>query len=277
MPMTRTYTTLDGVILSERENGVTKTYVSDPQGSVIGVLDESGNELYSATYWPYGEIRTETGTRPAFGFLGALGYMRDFMQLLYVRARYLRTDLGRWMTVDPLWPSEPAYGYANFRPLESADPSGLSSGACFQDCFKFLTGRGMSRFYACSYCKLRCASAVDCSNYPSNPSLERSTDCSQWWADNTRQAEAGFEQICKIICAGLKGPAKRGCVELCKTQGVGVRVHPQFGICDSRILEYRRWKGEVISCSDCCAEACGDVAICLQKCQTGCCCPTENQ
>ena len=133
--MTRTYTTLDGVILSERENGVTKTYVSDPQGSVIGVLDESGNELYSATYWPYGEIRTETGTRPAFGFLGALGYMRDFIQLLYVRARYLRTDLGRWMTVDPLWPGEAAYGYADGRPSEQSDPLGLmpcrtTNGAC---------------------------------------------------------------------------------------------------------------------------------------------------
>ena len=127
MPMTRTYTTLDGVILSERENGVTKTYVSDPQGSVIGVLDESGNELYSATYWPYGEIRTETGTRPAFGFLGALGYMRDFMQLLYVRARYLRTDLGRWMTVDPLWPGEPAYGYARNAPVTLTDQSGMGT------------------------------------------------------------------------------------------------------------------------------------------------------
>jgi RHS repeat-associated protein len=124
MPISRTYTTVDGLILAETANGVTKHYTPDSQGSITSVTDNTGNELYSATYWPYGEIRTESGTRPPFSYIGALGYMRDFMQLLYVRARYLRTDLARWLTVDPMWPSESAYGYADDTPIQGVDPSG---------------------------------------------------------------------------------------------------------------------------------------------------------
>ena len=43
----------------------------------------------------------------------------------YVRARHLRPDLGRWMTVDPLWPREQPYRYVQNSPSNDVDPTGL--------------------------------------------------------------------------------------------------------------------------------------------------------
>ncbi|MBV6504350.1 MAG: hypothetical protein AKCLJLPJ_02471 [Fimbriimonadales bacterium] len=37
----------------------------------------------------------------------------------------MRPKDGRWQTVDPLWPSEPVYGYADENPVSLSDPSGL--------------------------------------------------------------------------------------------------------------------------------------------------------
>ncbi len=46
---------------------------------------------------------------------------------MYVRARYLRTDLGRWMTVDRIWPMQKAYAYVENTPEKTVDPSGLQN------------------------------------------------------------------------------------------------------------------------------------------------------
>jgi RHS repeat-associated protein len=125
MPVT-TYTTLDGMILSEVRGGVERDYMPDTLGSTIALLDSSQNKTDTWTYWPYGEVRTRTGSNPTpFTFVGTLGYFADSLKRLYVRARYLRTDLARWQTVDPLWPDESAYGYVGGLPTRNVDPSGL--------------------------------------------------------------------------------------------------------------------------------------------------------
>ncbi len=55
-----------------------------------------------------------------------IGYFKDILdKLFYVRARHLRVDLARWLTVDPLWPRQPGYVYASDSPASNADPSGL--------------------------------------------------------------------------------------------------------------------------------------------------------
>jgi hypothetical protein len=36
---------------------------------------DTGAQTSSTTYWPYGEVRTQTGTNPSpFGFCGVWGY-----------------------------------------------------------------------------------------------------------------------------------------------------------------------------------------------------------
>ena len=120
-----TFTTVNGMILSQAKGGVVSHFVPDPLGSVVMVRDTSGNTVYEAEYDPYGNVQSETGTNPSsLGFVGTLGYIKDSASNMYVRARYLLNNLGRWLTKDPLWPSEPGYVYAGAAPAMGADPSG---------------------------------------------------------------------------------------------------------------------------------------------------------
>ncbi len=126
MAMSVVYTTVNGQILHENRGGVVSHFISDPLGSVVMVRDNSGNTVYEAEYDPYGNVQSETGTNPSeFGYVGTLGYVKDSAFSLYVRARYLLTNLGRWLTKDPLWPSEPGFVYAGAGPSQDSDPFGI--------------------------------------------------------------------------------------------------------------------------------------------------------
>ena len=120
------YTTVNGRILHEDRNGVKTLFMPDTLGNVIETRNmDTGAQTSSTTYWPYGEVRTQTGTNPSpFGFCGVWGYYTQAGQPTYVRARYYRPNLGRWQTVDPLWPSEDAYLYGINSPVALIDPSG---------------------------------------------------------------------------------------------------------------------------------------------------------
>ena len=83
-----TYLTVNGMLLHENRGGVETQYTPDPLGNLIQCRNSAGTKTYEAHYWPYGEIRSETGTNPSpWGFVGLLGYLRDAATLLYVRAR----------------------------------------------------------------------------------------------------------------------------------------------------------------------------------------------
>ena len=124
MPMSVVYATVNGRLVQENRGGVVTRYVADTLGSVIQTRDVAGNQTSSTTYWPFGEVRTSSGTNPSpWGFCGIWGYFKDALTRLYVRARNLRVDISRWMTTDPLWPYQPAYRYAN-KPTTQVDPSG---------------------------------------------------------------------------------------------------------------------------------------------------------
>ena len=123
--MSVTYTTIDGELLHENRGGVETYYLADPQGSLIECHDANGNTVYETWYWPYGEIQAETGTNPSpWAFVGTLGYYSK-LGPTYVRARYYQPELTRWLTVDPLWPDEPAYGYVMMNPSSESDYWGL--------------------------------------------------------------------------------------------------------------------------------------------------------
>jgi RHS repeat-associated protein len=130
-----TYDVVDGEVLGETRDGAGRTYVPDPLGSTAALIDSSGNITDEWEYWPYGEVRSHAGSSETpFTYLGTLGYYSDGAGRYYVRARSYRADLGRWTTVDPLWPEEPAYAYCRCDPLGWTDPSGSSAsgrvGAC---------------------------------------------------------------------------------------------------------------------------------------------------
>ena len=126
MAMSVTYVTVHGRLREETRGGVTTRYLGDTLGSVIKTTDTSGNVTSTTTYWPCGEVRTQTGTNPSpWGFCGVWGYLTDAVSRMYVRARHYRADVSRWLTVDPLWPKEEAYIYKESLPLNFADPTGL--------------------------------------------------------------------------------------------------------------------------------------------------------
>jgi len=113
-------------LVEEDRGGVVTCYVSDTLGSVVKTTDASGNITSSTTYWPFGEVRTSSGTNPSpWGFVGTLGYYKDALARLYVRMRSLRTDLSRWLTVDLLWPWQASYGYVGNMPTWNIDIAGL--------------------------------------------------------------------------------------------------------------------------------------------------------
>jgi RHS repeat-associated protein len=129
MAMSVTYTNFAGRVVSETRGGVEKHYQRDTLGSTAALVDNSGNVTDRFEYWPYGEISQRTGTTPTpFTFVGTLGYFKDILdKMFYVRARYLRPDLARWQTVDPLWPKEQAYCYVMSSPSFLVDPTGRQS------------------------------------------------------------------------------------------------------------------------------------------------------
>jgi RHS repeat-associated protein len=122
-----TYTVIDGVIVHEDRDGVQRNYRPDTLGNTVALTDAT-TTTDTMAYWPYGEVRTRTGTNATrFLFVGTLGYSQDggSGKLHYVRARYYMASWGRWTTVDPLWPFLSPYGYVRSHPLNSSDPSGL--------------------------------------------------------------------------------------------------------------------------------------------------------
>ena len=75
----------------------------DPLGSTSLLLDASVGVTDRFEYWPYGEERVHTGSSATpFRYVGTLGYYRDAAGRMYVRARVLRPDYGRWLTEDPI-------------------------------------------------------------------------------------------------------------------------------------------------------------------------------
>jgi RHS repeat-associated protein len=96
------YTVANGEIIAEKRNGVRRTYVPDPLGSTVALLDNNQQKTDTFSYWPYGEVKDRTGTTPTpFQYVGTLGYYRDSTGRTYVRARHYQQRYGRWMTVDP--------------------------------------------------------------------------------------------------------------------------------------------------------------------------------
>ena len=137
MAMSVVYGTAFGGIISENRGGVVSAYVPDPLGNTIGLMNSAGTLTDSWTYWPYGEVRTRSGSNATpFTFIGTLGYFLDNVnKMCYIRARHLRLDLARWLTVDPMWPDQPEYVYCSDSPASKIDPSGLDEcdlllGAC---------------------------------------------------------------------------------------------------------------------------------------------------
>ena len=59
---TVTYSIFDGEVISEIRDGVERDYLPDPLGSTVALLDNTQTKTDTFSYWPYGEVRSRTGT-----------------------------------------------------------------------------------------------------------------------------------------------------------------------------------------------------------------------
>ena len=123
------YTVVNGEVIAEKRGGVRKTYVPDPLGSTIALLDNTQSKTDTFSYWPYGEVKTHTGTTPTpFRFVGTLGYYHYSSKRNYVRARHLRPINGKWQTPLNVSPTVLVemnrYTYAHNSPSRFIDKGG---------------------------------------------------------------------------------------------------------------------------------------------------------
>ena len=114
----------------------TVTYIhTDALGSVVAETDSSGKVIKRYTYEPYGAVvGGQVTDGPAY-----TGHVSDAATgLSYMQQRYMYTELGVFLSVDPVTAyQQPVeqfnrYRYANGNPYKFTDPDGRESGAAFK-------------------------------------------------------------------------------------------------------------------------------------------------
>ena len=160
---------------SERRGSTSSFYGFDQQSNTRILVSIGGNITDSYLYKAFGEELLVSGTTVnPLRFVGQVGYWRDIASRLYVRTRHLRTDLGRWMSRDPIgfegdWN---LYRYVGNRPGVFIDPLGKDwrgvdcgnricpfspIGYCFECCFQAWCEWGMTSTAACVMAKKGCS------------------------------------------------------------------------------------------------------------------------
>ena len=107
-------------------------YHYDPTGSTLALTNAAGSVSDSYAYTPYGETTSNGSTVNPFRYVGKLGVMDDGNGMQYMRARYYRPDVARFMSLDQLAGSADKpqslnrYAYVLGNPVMGVDPSGFS-------------------------------------------------------------------------------------------------------------------------------------------------------
>ncbi|MBK7930881.1 MAG: VCBS repeat-containing protein [Bryobacterales bacterium] len=128
-------------LLFARNDTASRFFVTDEQGSVIAITNETGGVLQSWAYDAWGNrIHASAVGGVAFGGINfnpfsfqAKETLIDFVGLYHFRARAYRPDMGRFIQKDPARGSSfhPAsrhpYQFAFNRPTQFVDPTGLSA------------------------------------------------------------------------------------------------------------------------------------------------------
>ncbi len=114
-------------LFARQDASVQYWYLTDYQGSVRDVLDNSGNVKDAIVYDGFGNIISETNSayRGQYAWTGRMFNVETDLQ--YNRARWYDPSTGRWQSQDPLGfdaGDSNLYRYVNNAPANDADPSG---------------------------------------------------------------------------------------------------------------------------------------------------------
>jgi len=134
-------------------------YHFDQSGNTLALTDDSGNITDKYAYEPFGSTTTSGTTHNPFRFVGQYGVMDDGNGLHHMRARYYRTDVRRFVSLDALYGqvTDPMtlnrYQYVSGNPMVGVDPSGHKeepSGSCNNLAKKYNIGTDIGGF-ECQY------------------------------------------------------------------------------------------------------------------------------
>ena len=126
------YYTIGDDLVSQEINGKVYVYLYDGHGTVRALANESGKLTDTYTYDAFGNLMSSTGsTANNYRYCGE--QFDSTTGLYYLRARYMDTSTGRFIsqdtyagsTADPI--SLHKYLYANSNPVSNSDPSGYST------------------------------------------------------------------------------------------------------------------------------------------------------
>ncbi len=120
-----------GELISQRRNSADDYFHFDAQQSTRRLTNENQVETDSYTYSAFGETVSSSGTTAnPFRYKGALGYYTDLgLDCVYVRTRTYKSELGRWLSTDPLLFNDGnnLYVYVHNHSISAVDPSGTQS------------------------------------------------------------------------------------------------------------------------------------------------------
>lgn len=106
-------------------------YHFDNTGHTVALTDDNGEVTDKYAYAPYGYTTVEGNTHNPFRYVGKFGVMDDGNGLHYMRARYYKEGIKRFMSLDALHgkaltpQSLNRYAYVLGNPISGIDPSGL--------------------------------------------------------------------------------------------------------------------------------------------------------
>jgi hypothetical protein len=91
------YTVVDGEVIAEKRGGARRTYVPDPLGSTVALLDNTQAKTDTFSYWPYGEGSSRTGTTATpFKFGGTREYYSSGLIILV--NPFYSPQYGTWLS-----------------------------------------------------------------------------------------------------------------------------------------------------------------------------------
>ncbi|MGW4593535.1 RHS repeat-associated core domain-containing protein [Amycolatopsis thermoflava] len=145
---------------ADANTGTRYNLISDYQGSVVALLDTTGNLAATYTYDPYGAT-TATGPAADANYLRWLGVYELRGGAYLTGYRYYNPTWARFTQPDPTHQEPNPYAYAQGDPVNGADPSGAYSWKDFGSLVGGLVGSavGVAVGAACTATIVACAAA----------------------------------------------------------------------------------------------------------------------
>ena len=113
-----------GLEMRISKNGEVSYYVTDVRGSVVAIVDASGNITHKYLYDDFGKVvESEEKDFNPFRYVGKYGVMYLTDHQYYMRARHYDPTIGRFLSEDPIW-STNLYPYTDNNPIMAIDPRG---------------------------------------------------------------------------------------------------------------------------------------------------------